>query len=279
LLNPIRVTNGNGPSIVLQNTTNLTLAADIALYNSDHTFNTWWLDTTSSPPYFRAPYIRLAPYTSRTLPVANAFPPGANFDGYAHIDASDGIATSLQFSSYKSFLPLINQGSNSTNLVLNGGFEDFVDGKPHYWSVTSRDGGLQTDDGYPLADGTWFKNGHYAAHLAGYDYAQDALGQLVTIPSSDTGACLSFAWYMTTAELYNVEYDKLNVVLRDSYGVPYQLYRITNVSTKNTWQTTSLDLSAYTGQTWSLSLETDDDYSFPTTYYVDDIYLSSCGGF
>lgn len=274
LFNPIRVTNGVGPSIVLQNTTNQTLAVDIALYNSNHTFNTWWLDTTSSGPYFRIPYIRLAANASRTLRVADAFLSGANFDGYARINASDGIVTSLQLSPYKTLLPIINNGSGA-NLVLNSGFEEFVDGKPRYWSVSSRDGFLQAEDGYALADGTWFRSGHYAAHLGGYDYAQDALGQSITIPSGN--GCLAFAWYVTTQETGTLEYDKLSVVLSDVYGNRYELYRLNNLSLQNTWQTTRLDVTGFSGQAWVLSLEADVDFSYPTSFFLDDLNLSACG--
>ncbi len=211
----------------------------------------------------------------RTLQVADAFLPGANFDGYARIHASEGVVATLQLSPYKTFLPLIN--NTSSNLVLNGGFEEFVDGKPRYWSVSSRDRFLQAEDGYALADGTWFRSGHYAAHLGGYDYAQDSLGQSINMPSSLSNACLSFAWYTTTTETGVIEYDKLIVVLSDIYGNRYELYRLNNLSLQNTWQMTKLDVTGYRGQSWVLSFESDSDVSNPTSFFIDDVSLSACG--
>lgn len=165
LLYGIRVANGVGPSIVLRNTTSQTLAADVALYNADHTFSRWWLgappNDAHSYPYR---YIRLAPYETRSLPTADVFYSWETFTGYARISASEGVEVTLQPPPYshKVFLPLTlkNYGGNCYNEVWNGGFEEFANGKPRYWTVSSA-------DGYPLADGTWLANGHYGAYLGG----------------------------------------------------------------------------------------------------------------
>ncbi len=79
---------------MLRNTTSQTLAADVVLYNEDHSFNTRWLGAPEPPyPY---PYIRLSPYESRALRVAKAFNSDEAFNGYARISASEGVEVTLQ---------------------------------------------------------------------------------------------------------------------------------------------------------------------------------------
>jgi len=180
LLPGIRVDNGVGPTVVLRNTTDQTLAADVAFYNADHTFNRWWLGAPLNDAHdYPYRYIRLSAGETRSLPVTDVFYSWESFTGYARVIASEGVEVTLQPPPYpnKVFLPLAlkNYGGNCYNEVWNGGFEEFQNGKPRYWVVSSA-------DGYPLADGTWFASGHYGAYLGGYDYADDVLRQYIYIP-------------------------------------------------------------------------------------------------
>jgi hypothetical protein len=82
--------NGWNSYIVLQNIRDdLTLAADIALYDQDGTFNRWRLDPPIDDP---PPYIRLAPHASRTLSVADAFHWWESFNGSAVVAANKDVA-------------------------------------------------------------------------------------------------------------------------------------------------------------------------------------------
>lgn len=274
LLPGIHVANGVGPSIMLRNTTGQTLAADVIFYNQDGTFNRRWLDPSSNPPWYRWPYIRLNANSTRTLPIANAFP-GESFTGYARISASEGVEITLQPPLYpnKVFLPLAlkNYGGNCYNEVWNGGFEKFVDGKPRYWSVSSA-------DAYPLADGTWFASGHYGAYLGGYDYADDVLKQSIYIPSDALSASLTYGWYMRTEETHpSNQYDFLYIRLRDTGdNLVATLNTLSNQSPRDTWQTATFDLLAYAGQSLRLSFEADTDVSNPTSFFVDNVSLWIC---
>jgi len=269
----IHVANGMGPTIVLRNTTGQTLAADVVLYNEDHSFNTRWLGAPAPPyPY---QYIRLSPYGSRALPVADVFYSDETFTGYARVSASEGVEVTLQPPPYphKVFLPLAlkNHGGNCYNEVWNGGFEEFVDGKPRYWTVSST-------DGYSLADGTWFAGGHYGAYLGGYDYADDLLRQSIYIPSDALSASLAYGWYMQTEETHpSNQYDFLYVRLRDTGdNLVATLDTLSNQSSRDTWQTAMFDLLPYAGQSLRLSFEADSDVSNPTSFFVDDVSLWIC---
>jgi len=276
LLPGIRVANGVGPTIVLSNTTGLTLAVDVAFYNADHTFNRRWLgeppNNNHSYPYR---YIRLSPGETRSLPVADVFYSWETFTGYSRVIASEGVEVTLQPPSYpnKVFLPLAlkNHGGNCYEEIVNGGVETFTNGKPSGWVVSSA-------DGYPLADGTWFASGHYGAYLGGYDYADDVLRQYIYIPGDALSANLTYRWYMRTEETHpSNQYDFLRVRLRDlSDNLVATLGTVSNQSPRDTWQTATFDLLAYAGRGLYLSFEADTDISNPTSFFVDDVSLWIC---
>lgn len=273
LLSSIRVSNGNGPSIVLRNTTNQTLAADVVLYNTDHTFNRWWLGAPPNDSHnYPYRYIRLNAYESRSLSVSDIFAPSEAFDGYALVSASEGVDIAIQSHfANKIFLPVIlkEHGDNCYQQVLNGGFE-WVAGQPVSWSVSS------TED-YSLADGTWFANGHYGAYLGGYDFANDSLGQFIgTIPQDAVSANLTYMWYVQSQELTFGAWDSFHTRLRDYSGKITTLYTITNQSPRDTWHTTIIDLRPYTGKLYDLLLEAETDYSNPTRFFIDNVSLWIC---
>lgn len=220
------------------------------------------------------PYVRLNANSSRTLSVADAFTDEA-FTGYAHVIASEGIEVTLRPPSYPNnvFLPLAlrNYGGNCYNEVWNGGFKEFLNGKPRYWTVSSA-------DDYPLADGTWFASGHYGAYLGGYDRWEsddDKLSQFIYIPSDALSANLTYRWYMRTEETHpSNQYDFLYVQLRDlSDNLVATLGTMSNQNPRETWQTAMFDLSPYAGQSLKLSFEANNDVSNPTSFFVDDVSL------
>ena len=247
LLSDISVNNGVGPSIVLRNTTGQALATDVTFYNANHTFNRRWLEPVPNPP----PYIRLNANSSRVLAVAAAFP-GESFSGYARVSASEGVEVTSQ-SPYpkRAFLPLAftNYGGNCYNEIYNGGFEQFVDGKPQSWTVSST-------DAYPLADGTWFANGHYGAYLGGYDSGTDILRQYISIPGDALSVNLGYAWSIQSEEPENYPaYDILTVGLRNmNNDLVATLSILSNQSPRNSWQTAAFSLLPYAGQGLRLSL-------------------------
>lgn len=261
---------------MLRNTTDLTLAVDIALYNADHTFNRWWLGVPLNDKHdYPYRYIRLSPGETRSLPVADVFHSWETFAGYARVIASEGVEVTLQPPPYPNrvFLPLAlkNYGGHCSNGIRNGGFEEFLNGKPRYWIVSSA-------DDYPLADGTWFARGHYGAYLGGYDYAEDILKRRLYIPSDALSADLTLSWYMRSQEPpYLSAYDFFYIRLRDVRGnLVTTLATLSNQSPRETWQTATFDLLPYAGQPVRLSLEVETDVSNPTSFFVDEVSLWIC---
>jgi hypothetical protein len=277
LIAPISVISGSGPAIHLHNTTSQVLAADVALYNQDHTFNRWWLGAPPSEdheyPYL---YIRLNPDETRDLSLSDVFHSWESFTGYARINASEGVDVNLRPPDYpnKVFLPLVTKdyGSNCYQAIANGGFEEFTNGKPNSWTISSA-------ESYPLADSTWFANGHYGAYLGGYDAANDTLRQYIYIPSNATSARLTYNWYIRSQEMSGGSaWDYLYVRLRDMSGnLVATLSTHNDNSTLDEWFATSYDLSSYANQSLLLSFESSNDsVSNPTSFFVDDVSLYIC---
>ncbi|MGC8960799.1 MAG: hypothetical protein ACP5OO_13660, partial [Chloroflexia bacterium] len=288
LLRDIEVVNGESPAvIVLRNTrSDLTLAADIAFYNDNHSFRKWWLDYFPGDglyeDYFY--YIRIAPNTTITLPVSYVFTD--TFSGHARISANEGVEVSLYYPPspppYPNVLvlPVIfkgytHYGANCYDTITNGGFETFDFGKPAAWAVSS-------DDNYPLADGTWFYEGHYGAYLGGYDDldghgdVDDSLKQEITIPADARTADLVFWWYMQSEEGTATPTDWFFVRLRTGDGSLVAEWSKTNLSPRDVWQEETISLLDYRGQSLYLTFETDNDHERPTRWFVDEVRLWVC---
>ena len=88
--------------------------------------------------------------------------------------------------------------------------------------------------------------------------------QQVTIPTGASSQTLSFRTYITTSESGTTVYDKLNVQVNGT-----TLASWSNASTKGSWLSKSVDLSAYAGQTVTLKFQAVNDSSLPTSFYVD----------
>ncbi|OLZ63006.1 peptidase [Streptomyces sp. IMTB 2501] len=149
-------------------------------------------------------------------------------------------------------------------IVGNGGFESGT--SP--WStssagvITSRSG--QTAHGgssYAWLDGT----GH--THT-------DTLSQRVTIPAGCDSATLTFWLHIDTAETTSsTAYDKLTAKIGSTTLATYS-----NLDKNTGYVRKSLDVSAYAGQTVSLSFTGTEDSSLQTSFVLDDIALDTSGG-
>ncbi len=142
--------------------------------------------------------------------------------------------------------------------LQNGGFES---GSSPWLQSSS--------GGYGLIATQRPRSGSYSAWLAGYNNGSDSIGQTITVPS---GAALKYYVYISTQESGSTAYDYFRVRVYSSGGSLLGTLRTySNASTKNTWVSDSLSLSAYAGQTVRISFEGTNDSSLTTSFFVDDV--------
>jgi len=159
-----------------------------------------------------------------------------------------------------------SSGGTSQQLLLNPGFENGLNASP--WIATT--GVIDNSTLQPARTGSWkaWMNGFGVPHT-------DTLYQQVAIPASATKATLSFWIYVYTAETSNtVAYDKLSVQIRNSAGATLAtLASFSNLSPKAPYSKTTLDLSAYKGQTIQIYLVGIEDQGLQTSFIIDDFAL------
>lgn len=153
--------------------------------------------------------------------------------------------------------------SSGSERVTNGGFESGASG----WSGTT--GVIGNFSGETPYEGTNF------AWLGGNGKsATETLTQAVTIPSTVTSATLSFALHIDTAESGSTAYDKLVVAVKSSSGATLKtLATYSNANAASGYQIRTFDLSAYKGQTVTLSFAMTEDASLQTSFVVDKVSL------
>jgi hypothetical protein len=104
--------------------------------------------------------------------------------------------------------------------------------------------------------------------------ATESLSQSVTIPAGCTVASLTFWLHIDTAETTtSVQYDKLTVKLGSTTLATYS-----NLNKASGYQQRTFDVSAFAGQTATLSLTGVEDSSLQTSFVVDDFALNVSGG-
>ncbi|MFI9250918.1 M1 family aminopeptidase [Streptomyces sp. NPDC053069] len=149
-------------------------------------------------------------------------------------------------------------------VVGNGGFESGT--SP--WStssstvITSRTGeAAHGGSSYAWLDGTG------STHT-------DTLSQSVTIPAGCDAATLTFWLHIDTDETTSsIAYDKLTAKIGSTTLATYS-----NLDENTGYVQKSIDVSAYAGQTVSLSFTGTEDSSLQTSFVLDDIALATSGG-
>ncbi|MFB8176877.1 M1 family aminopeptidase [Streptomyces sp. NPDC055966] len=149
-------------------------------------------------------------------------------------------------------------------VVGNGGFENGASSwtASSSGTITSRSG--QTAHGgssYAWLDGTG------GTHT-------DTLSQSVTVPAGCDRATLTFWLHIDTAETTSsVAYDKLTAKIGGTTLGTYS-----NLDKNTGYVRKSFDVSAYAGQTVTLSFTGTEDSSLQTSFVLDDIALDTSGG-
>lgn len=151
-----------------------------------------------------------------------------------------------------------------TEQVTDGGFE--AGGTA--WQTTSAGGFDIISQIMPYA-------GDWGAYMGGYNNANDELAQGIVLPAGNA-ITLSFWWQMMTQETTHF-WDTLDVTIAPAGGgTAVRVAQITDGSVANAWQQTSVDLSAYAGQSVRLAFVAQTDSDRPTDFYLDDISVSAC---
>jgi len=156
--------------------------------------------------------------------------------------------------------------SASTTNFLNPGFESGAVNwsQGGYYSIITDDSSLS-------------RSGNWVAWLGGYDYATDSLYQDITIPASASQASINFWYYIYTSEttIYSA-WDKLIVSIENpTTGVRLATLTKSNLDAALNWrQSTTMDVSAYAGQTVRLKFYATTDFGDPTSFLIDDVSLT-----
>jgi Zn-dependent metalloprotease len=149
------------------------------------------------------------------------------------------------------------------NLLRNPGFES----GDTLWSATPAviDQWGSALPAQPAHSGTW------SAWLGGYGTTHsDSIGQLVTIPANGS-ARLSYYVHIETLEARgSPAYDTMTV--RSGSTV---LQTLSNINAAGGYQFKTVDLSAYAGQTISLSFSGLEDSSAATSFVLDDLSVTT----
>ncbi len=152
----------------------------------------------------------------------------------------------------------------SGNLLGNPGFES----GNTVWSASS--GVITSSTSRPARTGSW------KAWLDGYGSSHtDTLSQSATIPSTVTGATLSFWIRVDSAETTtSTAYDTLRVqVVAD--GVTTTLATYSNLNKNSSYVQRSFSLSGYKGKTVTIRFTGTEDSSLQTSFVIDDTALTT----
>ncbi|MGW3246118.1 M4 family metallopeptidase [Streptomyces sp. NPDC001070] len=150
-------------------------------------------------------------------------------------------------------------GCSFGQLLTNPGFE----GGANAW--TQSPGVIDNSAGTPAHTGS------YKAWLNGYGVVHtDTLSQSVTIPASCNIATLTFYLSITTAETTaNTAYDKLTLKADTT-----TLGTWSNLNKSTGYVQRTVDLSDYTGKTFTLKFTGTEDSVAQTTFLIDDTVVS-----
>jgi hypothetical protein len=141
-------------------------------------------------------------------------------------------------------------GGTPSERVTNGSFES----GNSYWSLGSG-AAVVTTRAY---------SGTHSLLVGGTTSSTQSATQQVSVPTGATSQTLTLRTYISTQESGTTPYDTLNI---QADGTTLKSY--TNASTKGSWFATTVNLSAYAGQTITLKFQAVNDSMLPTSFYVD----------
>ncbi len=153
-------------------------------------------------------------------------------------------------------------------MLVNGDFEAF----DQNWLQLSN----HEDD--PLITRDFPHGGSYSAFLGYYGDVEEHLWQQVTIPASAGSVNISYWKHVLSDDESSQPTDFMYAQIRaaNNTDVLRTLETINNRSTRDTWQQSSFDVTAYKGQTINVHFMATTDVAGETNFFIDDISLKAC---
>lgn len=125
-------------------------------------------------------------------------------------------------------------------------------------------------------------HGTVSLRLGGTASTTDEATRDVTIPAGSARAELQFWWYMTTQEstTSGFGWDYFTAEIRTTAGTVLSVVDSrSDAWSQSRWmQQATVDLTPWTGQTVRIAFRATNDDSLPTTFFVDDISVTTCSG-
>jgi hypothetical protein len=153
------------------------------------------------------------------------------------------------------------------DLLMNGGFEGVP---PLPWFLN---GAVEVLPGIG-------RLGSFGARLGNADLATGELGQQVSIPAGWHPVILHF-WWLTVSPSEQPQ-DVVRVLIQHG-GASDLVFTMYAVHPLEVWQEIAFDLTAYAGQTVTVTFFVETDGNQPSSIIVDDVSLAACphgtGGF
>ena len=143
--------------------------------------------------------------------------------------------------------------------IVNGGFESGTTG----WSNATHTIAAWTGEGAP-------RSGIRSSWISGYGYANtETLTQTVTIPAGCANTTLSLWLKISTSEYEPEVFDTLTVKAGSTTLATY-----TNLNPSG-YAVRTFNLGAYAGQSVTLSFTGAEDWSYQTSFVLDDVSVNA----
>jgi subtilisin family serine protease len=208
----------------------------------------------------------IAAGTAITL-TAPATAGGATFGSWSGCDSTASLNCTVTMNTAKSVTASYSNSSASGNLLQNPGFESGAT----VWTQTG---------GRSLISSSTSNSSHagsYYAWLGNTNSAVNTLEQSITIPANTASAKLDFWYRITTSDSLYTVYDTLKVELYSTTGTKLAtLQTLSNINSTASWlKSSSVDVSAYKGQTVRLRFTATTDFFLTTDFFIDDVSLTA----
>ncbi|GIV85532.1 MAG: hypothetical protein KatS3mg052_2539 [Candidatus Roseilinea sp.] len=161
----------------------------------------------------------------------------------------------------RAYLPIARRQLASVGGIVNGNFEQ---GPNVGWTTSSNYTSCLICDQSNLPP-IGPHGGNWAAWFGGVHNENAALKQTVTVPAS--APYLGFWHAISSSDLCNDAYDVARVKVNGAEVTKFHLCTANNT----TWTATSVNLSAYAGQSVLLEFTAKTDHVFYSSWFVDDI--------